>query len=563
MRSAAKLYLSILVLLIGTSNAAPQTAPTSPPKTPGTIAGRVSADGQPVAGVEVLLKPGGTPSGMDFLQSSLAATAITDSEGWYRFANVAPGSYRVVAYAPAHVIEGDNNPISPGKPVNVLEGEAVENVDFSITRGGVLTGKVTASNDRPVIAEFVRAHRLNNAGKSTSTGIPDFNVWQTDDRGVYRIFGLEPGRYIVGAGASPEDAVMRIATGGGSRAHYRRTFSPEAVEEAQARIIEVSPGVEVENIDIKLVSAAESRTFTATGRVIEAESGKSVAGLMITYTATRAGSGSFGMGTSATNSQGEFRWEGLKPNSYRASVLGLEASENYGEPIEFEISGSDVTGLEITMRRGVSISGVAVIEGSTDPKLREKLGNVRIFALPQEARGPLGMSIVVGQVNPNGTFKIGGVHPGNIRLSAETSLADKALSLLRVEHEGGEVRELHLSAGEATTGVRLVFAYGTASIAGNVEVRGGKLPPNVRLMVIALRGGGGEGTFDSRTAEVDARGQFLLEGLSQGNYRLSVGPLYFSAPETKLPKNEQTVTVVGNSRQEVTLVLDFSRKEEK
>ena len=72
--------------------------------------------------------------------------------------------------------------------------------------------------------------------------------WQTDDRGIYRIFGLEPGRYIVGVGASSEDAVQPI----GNRGLYKRAYHPDAVDESNARIIEVTPGGEIKNVDIKL-----------------------------------------------------------------------------------------------------------------------------------------------------------------------------------------------------------------------------------------------------------------------------------------------------------------------
>ncbi|MEK7829465.1 MAG: carboxypeptidase regulatory-like domain-containing protein, partial [Acidobacteriota bacterium] len=347
MQSAAKVFLSSVILAI---TAMAQTATSNPQKVPGTISGRVTAGSDPVAGVEVLLKQAGNQVA-DMLQSGPTTSATTDSDGWYRLTGVAPGSYRLVAYAPAFVIEGDNNPMTPGKTVNLAEGENVENVNFSITRGGVLTGKVTDPDDRPVIAEFVVAYKLNAEGKrENKAAMLDFNFWQTDDRGVYRIFGLEPGRYIIAAGASSEDAMMKMMGGGGT--YYRQTFHPEAVEESKAKIIELKSGAEVESIDIKLAPTSQSKAFAAAGRVIEAESGKPVAGVMIGYGVTKKGSASFGFGNSATNSAGEFRLEGLTPNSYNAYVICLEASENYADSLNFEITGGDVSGLEIKMHQG-------------------------------------------------------------------------------------------------------------------------------------------------------------------------------------------------------------------
>ena len=317
---------------------------------------------------------------MDLIQVAPATTATTDSDGRYRLTNLAPGSYRLTAYAPAYVIEGGNDPLYPGRAVNVGEGEVIENVNISLRLGGVLTGKVTDPDDRPVIGEMVSAQRLSANEKPLSPGLPDFfNLWQTDDRGIYRIFGLEPGKYIIAAGTPSEGAMVQMSTAGGT--YYRRTFHVNAIEERNARIIEIKSGDEVENVDIKLERASTGKTFAATGRVVEAENGKPVIGVMIAYSATKQGAQGFGLGNSLTNSQGEFRLEGLTPSTYRAYVIGLEASEVYGEQIEFEISGSDLTGLEIKMRQGVSISGVAVIEGSTDPALREKLSNIQLFAV--------------------------------------------------------------------------------------------------------------------------------------------------------------------------------------
>lgn len=530
-------------------------------KAPGTIAGRVTVGDQPVQGVEVMIRPGGNNMLNDMLQSAPATTATTDANGWYRLANVAPGSYRISAYAPSYVIEGDRNPFTPGKTVNLAEGENIDNVNFSLTRGGVVTGQVTDPDGRPVIAEAVRAYKLDENGKRQKSAINPFNQWQTDDRGIYRIYGLEAGKYLIAAGPSSEEATLNFGGGG---ATYKLTFHPDNAEESKAKIIEISPGSEAENVDIRLERASKSKGYVASGRVIEAESGKPVAGVMIGYGVTKSGAASFGFGNSATNSQGEFRLEGLTPNSYQAFVMGIEQTENYGEPITFEIGDGDVAGLEIRMSRGASISGMAVIEGSNDPKLYEKLAKAQIMARPVESGGQGIVSNIfggTGQIGANGSFKIGGIRPGKVRLMANLFMAEKGFALLRVEQNGVEVKEIQLNAGDRLTGVRMVFTYGSASIAGRVEIRGGILPPNTRLNVSAVREGAARNDFGASMAEVDSRGQFLIEGLSQGTYKLTLSEMRFTAEPSKLPRVEQVVSVANSGRQETVLVLDLSKKE--
>ena len=252
---------------------------------------------QPAAGVEVMLRQtgsGGTIVIAGF-EPSAPITAATDAEGRYKIAGVAAGGYRIAAYAPAYVVAGESrNRFDQGKALNIAEGE---NVDFALTRGGVVKGKVTDEYGKPVIAEAVSVHRIDDGGKRITQNAPNFTRWETDDRGVYRIFGLEPGRYLVSAGASSEDASLRAI--GGAGGFYQRTFHPDAVEEAQAKIIELKSGAETESIDIRIARAKKG--YVATGRVIESETGKPVPGVMLGYSIVKKTMSSFGMGNSITN----------------------------------------------------------------------------------------------------------------------------------------------------------------------------------------------------------------------------------------------------------------------
>jgi hypothetical protein len=66
-----------------------------------------------------------------------------------------------------------------------------------------------------------------------------------------------------------------------------------------------------------------------------------------------------------------------------------------------------------------------------------------------------------------------------------------------------------------------------------------------------------------RPAEVDNRGQFTIEGLAAGTYKLRLGQMRFSPDDQRrLPTVEQLVSVSGSGRQEVTLILDLAAKRE-
>src|SRR5262245_4207444 len=134
-----------------------------------------------------------------------------------------------------------------GKELNVAENDNLENVDITMTRGSVVTGKVTDEDGRPVIAESVTIFRLDQQGKRIETDSFDpFGREETDDQGIFRIFGIEAGRYLVAAGSSPEEINTRMG------AFYRRTYHPDTTDEAKAKVVEITPGGESENVDIRI-----------------------------------------------------------------------------------------------------------------------------------------------------------------------------------------------------------------------------------------------------------------------------------------------------------------------
>jgi 5-hydroxyisourate hydrolase-like protein (transthyretin family) len=553
-RHHLSLFLSLLVL--GATSFAQNPAAN---KANAAVSGRITIEGQPAPGVHVLLKKrDGLVVGSRGMQSP-AFTATTDADGRYRIANLAVGAYRISVYAPAHVIEGESRlSYEYGKTVNVAEGAEIENLDFSLTRGGVITGKVSDEYGKPVIAEGVGAFRLDRHGKRDNSAAGDMLRWQTDDRGVYRIFGLEPGRYIVGVGASSEDALLPV----GIRGSYKRTYHPDAADESKATVIEVKQGGEVENVDIKLSRATKS--YAASGRVIDAETGKPLPGMMIGCDVAKTAGVSVGMDYALTNSNGEFRIESLSPNTYITYVLNSGQGDLYSDRVNFEIVDNDVTGLEIKMVRGASISGVAVIEGVRDPSILTQMSKIQLRAetISQDT-AMLMLTLMtgggVGAINSDGTFRIGGIRPGKTRIVASEP---KGFTLARVERNGVEVQELDVAQGEQITGVRLVFTYGTSVLAGRVEIKGGAPPPNAQMTVRVVREGASpEEWWLAKQANVDAQGRFIIEGLSQGNYKTH---LMIFTPDADsqpgFPKIEQPVAIADNARQEIALVLDLSKE---
>jgi protocatechuate 3,4-dioxygenase beta subunit len=230
--TGARVLPLLLVTLLSSSasrDAAGQTvaAKTAPPAN-ATVSGRVTTtDGKPVANVAVAL----TPADFTGDRNRAAGRATTDAEGHYKITNVAAGRYRLQALAPLYSSPEDrsNSPFNSGKTVTVGASEAVENIDVSLVRGGVITGRVTNSEGKPVIGERINvtnADQPNVSGpaamvvSSFGTVVSPFE-FETDDRGVYRIYGVPPGRYLVSVGQPREGGSLSF---GPFATQYQRTF---------------------------------------------------------------------------------------------------------------------------------------------------------------------------------------------------------------------------------------------------------------------------------------------------------------------------------------------------
>ena len=150
-----------------------------------------------------------------------------------------------------------------------------------------------------------------------------------------------------------------------NRAYYQLTYHPDTTEQSKARVIDVSEGFDT-GIDIKMADAM--KTYDVFGRVVNADTGQPMAGVRMSFGSLMDGGkrigavGSFG---NQSDAQGEFHIPGVLPGKYAAFASREQDSDLYSEPVLFEIGDEDVTGLVVKMKRGGSISGVAVIEGQT------------------------------------------------------------------------------------------------------------------------------------------------------------------------------------------------------
>ena len=93
---------------------------------------------------------------------------------------------------------GQQRPNEPGKPLDILDGQTVEKIDFSLPRGGVITGRVLDEFGDPAADVQVAAMRAQNIG-GTRRLMPAGRMATTNDIGEFRLFAIPPGNYYVSA----------------------------------------------------------------------------------------------------------------------------------------------------------------------------------------------------------------------------------------------------------------------------------------------------------------------------------------------------------------------------
>jgi protocatechuate 3,4-dioxygenase beta subunit len=553
------LVLALFCLLRFNDQSQAQSNETKPGTS--TVSGKVTLKGEPVRGVMVTLLLQQRIGGPN---QNPGLRAKTDASGNFRITGVPAGRYFISALAPAYVTQSQSQFNQIGKSINIGDGESIENLDFALKLGGVITGRVTSSNGQPLVEENVRLWRVDEGGKPQPfhTGY-NYYMYRTDDRGIYRLYGLPSGRYLVSAGISPKEGTFAVSSG----RYFPQTYHPDVTNESQAKVIELSEGDEVTEVDISVGEAMKS--FQIIGRVIDADNGQPVAGLQIQhgfYQSDGRGIGGYGSMGERSKAQGDFRLQGIVPGKYGVFALPEESSDYYSEITPVEIIDSDVSGIEVKVRRGGSISGVVAIEGANDPSITTKFQQLGLAAHTMAD----GVSIPprgITRINPDGGFRIKGLRPGKVQISAFSPGGDRRFTFLRVERGGVIQREgIEVAPGEQITNARVFIGYGTVVLRGQLKISGAALPEG---SMFYLRATLVEGTAMSGTgSEVDMRGNFVLENLMPGPYELRLSIYNRINPRAvdqtlmrKVSQFKQIVNVGSGGDAQITLTLDLSRQE--
>lgn len=556
-----------------------QQPATDKPELPklGSIKGRViGEDGQPLAGIPVMAIPIGARNAGVFAQGpgrqsgqpSAPSQATTDDDGNFEFTNLLPASYAISASVPGYVAPLPESEEESRTGI-YLVGEFAS---ITLVKGGVITGKVFNPSGEPVTGISVIAIRIGNLN-----GEPDElslargfgRNWRTDDQGVYRIYGLIAGTYIVQAGQLGQGGQPGRPGGpGGALSPFNGnapTYYPSSARDA-AIPLTIRPGYEASGIDIRY----------------RAEKGRSVGGKAIAAKTTDnndfspteirlsvAGTDSV-IATAIQAGRGQnpgFAFYGIPDGDYEISARrsgNRGESDSVSEARRFAVRGADVVGLQLTLTPLALLNGKVVIEkaaansAAACPVPRKFFVQEITLAAQRDdaATGSASTSTARnGRLNlsrstipaATGDYVFRNLEAGRWRLlpqlpddnwyvrsiSSTSPTSSNNLATTPGGRKPAQAAVLPnlarngamLKSGEKLTGVIITIAEGAASLKGNLINDQGKNPGKRQIHLIPAEREFADEVLRYAQANTSADGAFHFKNLPPGRYWLLTKPV--------------------------------------
>jgi hypothetical protein len=335
-RIVAALVCAYLSIAAGAADAQPRRAAAARSANGSAIAGRVfdAATNTPIRRAQI-----------QATNNELFVDALSDDEGRFQLSGLASGEWRVTVSKGGYFTwqPGQRRPFDPPAPITLARGQRVT-ANVPLSRGGVITGRVSDESGEPLAGLRVRVYRakiVKGHRRLEDVGAAD----QTDDHGAYRIFGLPPGDYYVAASLrmAPPDSVVQTT--------YSPTYYPGTGELAAAQRIRVDLGTE----STAIFPLLPVRTAVVTGTVLSSSGGAANAFLNLVSDAGEFGT-PLGIG-GVTQPDGTFTIPDVPPGRYTltASLRGDGPTEAGSMPLT--VLNDDVTGNTIVTGRPATMKG--------------------------------------------------------------------------------------------------------------------------------------------------------------------------------------------------------------
>jgi hypothetical protein len=515
--------LILLFALCASAQRSAQPATAKIESKAGAITGRVITEsGEPHVNADVWVRPD-TPEGTPVTQTT------TNRDGVFKVSGLERGSYNVSAAVPAYL------PKSPDTgPVVYKPGDLVILV---LSKGGIVTGTVTDIKGNPLVAVGVRVQMLRTESGGSYGSVGPYWDNMTDDRGVYRVYGLPAGTYVVAADGSVEDRDSRRVSVNGF-AKDLPTYAPSSNRE-DASEISVRLGEEVNNVNIRYRGERGSTISGALNGLPENHRGYSV-------TLTSIVEGGPRWNNQFQSPVGEFVIEGIPDGDYHLVAMAYwnERTRRLSEAILLKVRGADIEGLELTPAPLASIDGSVVLEALKTPppecndKRQPQFSEISVTAwqrVTERARKkPRFVWRAGGPSTPNaqGKLTLSDVAASEYYFAMRFSAQQWFLRSVALEPPTANAKPTDVTRtwtivkpGDQLSGLTFTLAQGAALIRGEISLADGQtLPEKLVAYLVPAEPERADEVLRYFAAPVNSDGRFWLNNVGPGRYWIVAQP---------------------------------------
>jgi hypothetical protein len=565
-----------VVAVLAISGAAARDQGLAPPPPPAPVP--AIPHGLSSIGVTVVSAETGRPikgaSAILILQSpelTLARTVVTDVRGRALFLGLAKGRARLSASHPSFVstINGQTGPgDTNGTFIPLDDNQRIDNVTIRLSRGGAIGGAITDEAGEPLAGILVRAYRRGfTAGRQVFSAYG--NPSETDERGMYRIWALPAGDYVIGiasrfveedlpddpselfmtAPGTPTEAPIPalplgfirpvtanrivsaipgspppIDTESGASLAFPTTFFPGTTVAAAASPIRLAAGEKRDGVSFQLRPVPVTRVA---GRVVD-PSGRAPARVNLLMLPAggddRIVIGDFVVAGMSPN--GEFGFSFVPAGQYVIEARG-NGTPDPGQPplskplwasVAVSVGATGPNDLVIKLEEGMAFGGQLRVDGEKPPALRS-LANVRVALDLQSPNSTLPAIALTAGVTEEGRFHLPQLMPGEYRISVVGLPRDWRLSSAIIDGRDALDFGLKIPPRRDLDNAVLTISNRLAELSGTLRDAGGA--PAARGTVIIFPSDAiywPTATWRIQGVRPDADGSFRFAQLPAGSY---------------------------------------------
>lgn len=434
--------------------------------------------------------------------SNQEQTAVSDVAGRFSFGDLEPGRYSLYADREGYVgqLYGQRRRNQAAPPLNLEAGQHLRDVVLKLVPTGVITGRVNDEDGDPVNGATVTVFR-----HSYGNGHPQ--VFQlggssTNDIGEYRVAGLPPGQYYLGA------IYMRPSIPGSSADQsYIPTYYPGTTDSSGATPLEVHPGEEVSSINFTLLPV---RAVHVRGRVINM-TGHRDAGTYVQLVRRDPGASQFQTQPAQQTPQGTFEFRGVPPGSYVVTTQWYDGHRQYFGRERVDVGNEDVEDVTVVLGPPYQLKGRLLVEGNS----RLDFKSLQVWLQPRE---DMMMGAQAATIEADGSFVLQDAGDGPYRVVLNGLPESFYLKAARLGAEDVLDGDLQISGKQPLGPLELVLNPRGGRVEGVVSQQ--QLPfSGATVVLVPEPSRRGQDRLYS-TANTDPNGRFSLSGIPPGEYKL-------------------------------------------